>query len=104
MARAVLFRKISLEIDCRNAAFVPRYRRFHEKAVFRQRRGRLSGFALSLTESAATLSLSAAVKEAQGKNPEITFLRERLQSMRARANQAPYLEDPEIALQIGRAH
>jgi len=50
-------------------------------------------------ESAATLSLSAAVKEAQGKNPEITFLRERLQSMRARANQAPYLEDPEISLQ-----
>jgi len=52
-------------------------------------------------ESAATLSLSAAVKEAQGKNPEITFLRERLQSMRARANQAPYLEDPEIVLQAG---
>jgi len=50
-------------------------------------------------EFAATLSLSAAVKEAQGKNPEITFLRERLQSMRARANQAPYLEDPEISLQ-----
>jgi len=50
-------------------------------------------------EFAATLSLSAAVKEAQGKNPEITFLRERLKSMRARANQAPYLEDPEISLQ-----
>ena len=50
-------------------------------------------------EFSATLSLSAAVKEAQGKNPEITFLRERLQSMRARANQAPYLEDPEISLQ-----
>ncbi|MBI2985368.1 MAG: TolC family protein [Deltaproteobacteria bacterium] len=50
-------------------------------------------------ESAATLSLSDAIREATGKNPEITFLRERLQSMRARAKQAPYLEDPEIALQ-----
>ena len=52
-------------------------------------------------ESAATLSLSDAVREAAEKNPEIAFLRERLQSMRARANQAPYLEDPEIALQTG---
>ena len=52
-------------------------------------------------ESAATLSLSDAVREAAEKNPEITFLRERLQSMRARANQAPYLEDPEIVLQAG---
>ena len=52
-------------------------------------------------ESAATLSLSDAVREATEKNPEITFLRERLQSMRARTNQASYLEDPEIVLQAG---
>src|SRR3989338_9057631 len=52
-------------------------------------------------ESAATLSLSYAVREAAEKNPEIAFLRERLQSMRARANQTPYLEDPEIVLQAG---
>ena len=50
-------------------------------------------------ETTGALSLSEAIREAQGKNPEITFLRERLQSMRARANQAPYLEDPEISLQ-----
>ena len=50
-------------------------------------------------EAQRGLSLSEAVREAAGKNPEITFLRERLQSMRARANQAPYLEDPEISLQ-----
>ncbi len=52
-------------------------------------------------EAQRGLSLSEAVREAAEKNPEITFLRERLQSMRARANQAPYLEDPEIALQTG---
>ena len=52
-------------------------------------------------EFATTLFLPEAIREASEKNPEITFLRERLQSMRARTNQAPYLEDPEIALQTG---
>jgi outer membrane protein TolC len=55
--------------------------------------------AVRAAETTGALSLSEAIREAQGKNPEITFLRERLQSMRARANQAPYLEDPEISLQ-----
>lgn len=49
--------------------------------------------------SQGTLGLAKAIKEALAKNPEITFVRQRLQSMRARANQAPYLEDPEISLQ-----
>jgi cobalt-zinc-cadmium efflux system outer membrane protein len=44
-------------------------------------------------------ALSAAVTEALAKNPEIAMLRERVRSMQARANQAPYLEDPELVLQ-----
>lgn len=50
-------------------------------------------------ESRAALSLAEAVKEATEKNPEIVSWRERLQSLNARAKQASYLEDPEIALQ-----
>ncbi len=45
------------------------------------------------------LNLTEAVKEALEKNPEIQSLRQRVQSASARAKQAPYLEDPEIALQ-----
>jgi len=52
-------------------------------------------------ESRAALSLAQAVKEATEKNPEIAALRERVRSMEARAKQASYLEDPEIALQAG---
>lgn len=51
------------------------------------------------TEAQMALSLSEAVREATEKNPEIVSWRERLQSLTARARQAPYLEDPEIALQ-----
>lgn len=46
-----------------------------------------------------TVALSAAVAEALAKNPEIAMLRERVKSMQARANQAPYLEDPELVMQ-----
>jgi len=55
----------------------------------------------SAAESRAALSLAEAVKEATEKNPEIVSLRERVQSLTARAKQAPYLEDPEIVFQAG---
>ena len=58
--------------------------------------------ATSLAQESASpkvLSLSQALSEAAEKNPEIVTLRERVQVMRARAKQAPYLEDPEISLQ-----
>jgi outer membrane protein TolC len=47
------------------------------------------------------LSLPEAVKEALDKNPEIQRLQHRLRAIEARAKQAPYLEDPEIAFQLG---
>jgi len=47
------------------------------------------------------LSVSEAIHEALEKNPEIQILRQRLQVFTARAKQAPYLEDPEIAIQFG---
>ncbi len=47
------------------------------------------------------LKLAAAVQEAVEKNPEIQFLRQRLEAVSARAKQAPYLEDPEINFQLG---
>lgn len=53
------------------------------------------------SEAHAPLKLSDAVTEALEKNPEIHLLRQRLQGASARAKQAPYLEDPEIAFQIG---
>jgi len=53
------------------------------------------------SEAQAQLKLSEAVSEALEKNPEIQFLRQRLQVFSARAKQAPYLEDPEIAFQLG---
>lgn len=52
-------------------------------------------------ETSPSLSLSEAVNQALGKNPEIQILQERLRVMSARAKQAPYLEDPEIAIQLG---
>ena len=53
------------------------------------------------SEANAQLKLSDAVAQALEKNPEIQSLRERLQVANARAKQAPYLEDPEIAFQLG---
>jgi outer membrane protein TolC len=47
------------------------------------------------------LTLPEAVKEALDKNPEIQRLQHRLRAIEARAKQAPYLEDPEIAFQLG---
>src|SRR6266498_5220595 len=61
-------------------------------------------FLSSLTwgsEAQAPLNLSAAVTEGLEKNPEIQLLRQRLQVASDRAKQAPYLEDPEIAFQLG---
>jgi outer membrane protein TolC len=52
-------------------------------------------------EAQAFLNLSQAVTEALEKNPEIQTLRERLDVVSARAKQAPYLEDPQIAFQLG---
>jgi outer membrane protein TolC len=50
---------------------------------------------------AAELTLQEAVSQALEKNPEIQFLRQRLQVVSAKAKQAPYLEDPEIQFQLG---
>ena len=65
----------------------------------------LGGPAVSLAaqgaEAQALLNLSQAVTEALEKNPEIQMLRERLGVVSARAKQAPYLEDPQIAFQLG---
>ncbi len=52
------------------------------------------------SEANAQLKLSEAVQEAVEKNPEIQWLRQRLDAVSARSKQAPYLEDPEIALQL----
>ena len=52
-------------------------------------------------DAQALLDLSQAVTEALEKNPEIQTLRERLGVVSARAKQAPYLEDPQIAFQLG---
>ena len=47
------------------------------------------------------LSLSTAVIEALNNNPEIQAASEKLKVVQARAAQAAYLEDPEIAFQLG---
>ncbi|HXG50814.1 MAG TPA: TolC family protein [candidate division Zixibacteria bacterium] len=47
------------------------------------------------------LSLKEALAEALAKNPEVQTLERRLEAAAARARQAPYLEDPEIAFQLG---
>jgi outer membrane protein TolC len=51
--------------------------------------------------SEAPLTLAAAVKEAIEKNPEIQQLQHRLRGIEAKAKQAGYLDDPQIALQLG---
>jgi outer membrane protein, heavy metal efflux system len=64
----------------------------------------LAPIAPSLTwgaEASAQLKLTEAVTEALEKNPEIQLLRRRLDVVSARSKQAPYLEDPEIAFQLG---
>lgn len=47
------------------------------------------------------LMLSDAVRQALEQNPEIQRMRERLQAAQAKAKRAGYLEDPEIAFQLG---
>jgi outer membrane protein TolC len=61
----------------------------------------LSGLVGHAAFAQAPLSLSEAVIEAMAKNPEIQVLQRRLEVASARAKQAPYLEDPEIAIQFG---
>ncbi len=51
------------------------------------------------TRAETPLALDTAVAEALAKNPELQMLEQRVQSAAARASQAPYLEDPEIAIQ-----
>jgi outer membrane protein TolC len=52
-------------------------------------------------ETPTPLSLSSAVTEALQKNPEIQTLQNRVAVFSARAKQATYLEDPQIAFQLG---
>lgn len=47
------------------------------------------------------LTLAGAVKQALEKNPEIQQLQHRVRGLEAKAKQAPYLDDPQIALQLG---
>jgi len=65
----------------------------------------LGGPAVSLAaqagETGTPLILSESVAQALEKNPEIQLLRQRLEVVSARAKQAPYLEDPQIAFQLG---
>lgn len=49
----------------------------------------------------AVLNLADAVAEAVAKNPEIQMLQQRVGVASARAKQAPYPEDPQIAFQLG---
>ena len=51
-------------------------------------------------ESRSPLTLSQAVKQALESNPEIQRFSSRLRASEAKAKQAPYLEDPEIAIQL----
>jgi len=51
--------------------------------------------------SEAPLTLTAAVKQGLERNPEIQQLQHRLRAVEAKAKQAPYLEDPQIAFQLG---
>jgi len=57
--------------------------------------------AAQAAETGEPLTLSESVAWAVEKNPEIQLLRDRLQVVSARAKQAPYLEDPQIAFQLG---
>jgi outer membrane protein, heavy metal efflux system len=51
--------------------------------------------------SEAPLTLVEAVKHALDRNPEVQRLQHRLRATEAKAKQAPYLEDPQIAFQLG---
>jgi outer membrane protein, heavy metal efflux system len=51
--------------------------------------------------SEAPLTLAEAVKQALDRNPEVQRLQHRLRATEAKAKQAPYLEDPQIAFQLG---
>jgi outer membrane protein TolC len=51
--------------------------------------------------SETALSLAEAVKQGLERNPEIQQLQHRLRALEAKAKQAPYLEDPQIAFQLG---
>ena len=53
------------------------------------------------SEAPSPLTLAEAVKQAVETNPEVQRLNHRLRAMEAKAKQAPYLEDPEIAFQLG---
>lgn len=53
------------------------------------------------SEAPAPLTLADAVKQALDKNPEIQTLQYRLRALEAKAKQAPYLDDPQIAFQLG---
>ena len=57
-------------------------------------------WAAPAVEAEAVLSLPDAVAEALAKNPEVQMLQQRLGAAWARAKQAPYLEDPQIAFQL----
>ena len=57
-------------------------------------------FAASALSAEAALTLTAAVKQALEKNPEIQQLQHRLRAMEAKGKQAAYLEDPQIAFQL----
>ena len=52
------------------------------------------------SEAPSPLTLPEAVKEALDKNPEIQRLQHRLRAIEAKAKQAPYLDDPQIAFQL----
>jgi outer membrane protein TolC len=52
-------------------------------------------------DTAEALRLADAVREALANNPEIQRLKYRLGAVEAKAKQAPYLDDPEIAFRLG---
>jgi outer membrane protein TolC len=57
--------------------------------------------AATAVASEAPLTLADAVKHALERNPEVQRLQHRLRATDAKAKQAPYLEDPQIAFQLG---
>ncbi len=57
--------------------------------------------AAGAAEAPPPLTLADAVKQALDKNPEILTLQYRLRALEAKAKQAPYLDDPQIAFQLG---
>ncbi len=59
------------------------------------------GVAAAASEAPSLLTLPDAVKQALEENPEIHRLQHLLRATEARAKQAPYLDDPQIAFQLG---